>query len=140
MLAARAGDGRFPASPYRFPAPATLEEPWPVGQWRPVLPAYANDPSAWVKDVRPFLIDGPARFGSSGPSPLTSRQCAREFNEVKLIRPVNSAVRNNDQTDAALFWAEGPLIWTRVTRQLSSARGLHTADGARLLARLYLTA
>jgi PAP2 superfamily len=138
MLAARADDGRFPANPYRFPAPATLEEPWPLGQWRPVGSATANDPAAWVKDVTPFLIDDPGRFGSGGPNPLGGRRYAREFNEVKLLGAVGSERRSDDQTDAARFWMEGPAIWTRVTRQLAS--GLSPADGARLYARLYLPA
>ena len=38
------------------------------GQWRPVLPAFVNDPGAWVKDVRPFLIRDPARYGTDGPA------------------------------------------------------------------------
>src|SRR5262249_49990612 len=48
--------------------------------------------------------------------------------------------RTADQTDAARFWAEGPLIWTRVARELSTSRGLQDADDARLFARMYLTA
>ena len=139
MLAARAGDGRFPATPYRFPAPATLADPWPVGQWRPVGSATANDPSAWVKDVTPFLITDPGRFGSGGPNALTSRRYAREFDEVKRVGALTSESRSIDQTDAARFWAEGPAIWTRATRQLAGARGLSVADSARLFARLYLT-
>ena len=65
MLAARAGDGRGGA--YRFPAPATPQDPWPNGQWRPVLPSFINDPAAWIKDVRPFLIRDPMRYASAGP-------------------------------------------------------------------------
>ena len=64
MLAARAGDGRGGA--YRFPAPATPQARG-RGEWRPVLPAFVNDPAAWVKDVRPFLIRDPARYASDGP-------------------------------------------------------------------------
>ena len=138
MLAARADDGRNPTSPYRFPAPATLEEPWPVGQWRPVGSATANDPAAWVKDVTPFLIEDPDRYASDGPNPLTSRRYAREFNEVKSLGSATSERRSTDQTDAARYWMEGPIIWTRVTRQLSA--GLAPADAARLYARLYLPA
>ena len=136
MLAAREDDGRFPANPYRFPAPATLDEPWPAGQWRPVGSATANDPAAWVKDVAPFLIEDPDRFGSDGPNPLAGRRYAREFDEVKTLGSATSARRSADQTDAARYWMEGPIIWTRVTRQL--ADGLAPADAARLYARLYL--
>jgi hypothetical protein len=139
MLAGRANDGRFPANAFRFPAPATPTDPWPAGQWRPTPPAFVNDPFAWVKDVKPFLIVDPARSRSAGPNALTSRRYAREFNEVKQLGSLTSRARTADQTDMARFWAEGPAIWTRITRQLSAARGLQAADNARLFAMLYLT-
>ncbi|MGH9248680.1 MAG: PA-phosphatase, partial [Acidimicrobiales bacterium] len=56
MLAARADDGRF--GPFRFPVGT---EP---GEWRPVLPAFVNDPNGWVARVTPFLIEGPEQFRS----------------------------------------------------------------------------
>jgi hypothetical protein len=139
MLAARANDGRFPIDGFRFPAPAAPDDLWPVGQWRPTPTAFVNDPFAWVKDVEPFLIDDPARFRSAGPDKLTSPKYAREFDEVKQVGSLTSSTRTADQTDMARFWAEGPAIWTRVARQLSTARGLREADNARLFAMLYLT-
>lgn len=137
MLTARTGDGRFGA--YRFPAPATPADPWPVGQWRPAAPTFANDPAAWIKDVRPFIIGAPARYGSRGPDPVTSRRYAREFDEVKDVGSATSTTRTPDQTDQARFWAEGPQPWTRVARQLALDRGLSAADSARMFARLYMT-
>ena len=59
-------------------------------RWRSVLPAFVNDPFAWVKDVRPFLVEEQDRFRSDGPDALTSRRYAREFNEVKRIGFVTS--------------------------------------------------
>ena len=102
MLAARTGDGRGGA--YRFPAPATASDPWPIGQWRPVLPAFGNDPGAWVKDVRPFLIEDPQRYLSQSPHPLTSRAYAREFNEVKAVgaRELDGADGRPDRPGALL--------------------------------------
>jgi hypothetical protein len=137
MLAAREDDGRF--GPYRFPAPPDETAPWPVGQWRPTPTAFVNDPNAWVKDVRPFLIRDPERYASDGPNPLTSRRYAREFNEVKTLGSATSSTRTADQTDAARFWAEGPIIWTRVARDLSARARLTPAGNARLFAKLYLT-
>ena len=137
MLAARTGDGRGGA--YRFPAPATPQDPWPVGRWRPVLPSFGNDPAAWIKDVRPFLIRDPARYATKGPYALTSKQYAREFNEVKAIGSLASTKRTADQTDQARFWAEGPQPWTRAARQLAIDRGLPTIETARMFAMLYTT-
>ena len=133
MLAVRKGDGRF--GPYRFPVPATPS----AGQWRPVLPAFGNDPAAWIKDVRPFLIGDPARYGTDGPAPLTSRRYTREFDEVKAVGSLNSATRTADQTDQARFWAEGPQPWTRVARRLAIDRGLRSSETARMFALMYTT-
>jgi hypothetical protein len=131
MLAARKNDGRF--GTYRFPV---LTNP-AAGEWRPTLPMSANDPAAWVKDVRPFLIRDPARYAGPPADSLTSKSYTREFNEVKSLGAVNSAKRTADQTDQARFWAEGPQLWTRIARQLSANHGLRSADNARMFAMLY---
>ena len=133
MIAARTGDGRF--GPFRF---LVGSEP---GQWRPVLPAFVNDPNAWVAQVRPFLIDSPAQFRSDGPNALDSKRYAREFAEVKSIGSLNSTTRTADQTDMARFWAENALaMWSRVFRQLSAGHSLGTAENSRFFAMMYLTA
>ncbi|MGH9191670.1 MAG: vanadium-dependent haloperoxidase [Acidimicrobiales bacterium] len=132
MLAARADDGRF--GPFRFPVGT---EP---GEWRPVLPAFVNDPNGWVARVTPFLIEGPEQFRSRGPHALTSRRYAKEFAEVKAIGSLTSASRSADQTDASRFWAENAVaMWSRIARQLSTERHLGSVDNARLFARLFLT-
>src|SRR6266705_6089322 len=54
MLTARTNDGRFGPSPTPYPiAP---------GIWRPTPPNFANDPSPWVGNVRPFLLPSAAMF------------------------------------------------------------------------------
>jgi hypothetical protein len=139
MLAARASDGRGGA--YRFPAPVppTSTDPWPVGQWRPVLPAFANDPAAWVKDVKPFLIRDASHFAGPPPYSLASKRYARDFEEVVSVGSSTSTTRTADQTDQARFWAEGPQPWTRVARQLAIDRGLRSSETARMFAMLYTT-
>ncbi|HET8951025.1 MAG TPA: vanadium-dependent haloperoxidase [Solirubrobacteraceae bacterium] len=133
MIAARTGDGRF--GTFRF---AVGSGP---GVWRPVLPAFVNDPAAWLAHVKPFLIEDPADFRSAGPLELTSNRYATEFNEVKAIGASNSSVRTDDQTHAARYWAENPpQTWSRILRTLSAQQGLSLVDNARLYATLYLTA
>jgi PAP2 superfamily len=133
MITARANDGRFGA--FRF---AVGSGP---GVWRPVLPAFGNDPNAWLKDLRPFLIEDPARFRSKGPLALTSRRYAREFDEVKSLGSLTSAERTADQTHAARYWAENPpATWSRIFRTLSAQQGLTLVENARLYAMLYMTA
>ena len=132
MLAARQGDGRFGS--FRFPVGL---EP---GQWRPVLPAFVNDPAAWVAQVRPFLIERPSQFRSEGPNPIRSAEYAAEFAEVKALGSLTGSSRTPDQTDMARFWAEHPpAMWSRIFRQLAASHELGVADSARFFAMLYLT-
>ena len=133
MIAARTQDGRFGA--FRF---SVGSEP---GAWRPVLPAFVNDPNAWLKDLKPFLIEDPAAFRSKGPLKLESQKYAREFDEVKSLGELTSTERSDDQTHAARYWAENPpATWSRVFRTLSAQEGLTLTENARLYAMLYMTA
>jgi hypothetical protein len=134
MIAARTADGRF--GPFRFP------EVFLPGKWRVPLPGGANDPNAWVKDVKPFLIEEASQFRSSGPYELTSRKYAREFDEVKTLGTASVPnARTADQTHAALYWAENPpRTWNRIFNTLSTTQGVSLVDNARLFAELYLTA
>jgi hypothetical protein len=133
MLAARAGDGRF--GPFRF---ATGSR---AGTWRPVLPAFVNDPFAWLARMKPFLIESAAQFRSDGPNALTSAEYAEEFAEVKSLGSQKGSARTAEQTDMARFWAEHPpAMWSRVFRALAAEHELDDAAGARLFAMLYLTA
>ena len=131
MIAARTGDGRF--GPYRFPVGSA------PGEWRPVLPEFVNDPNAWVAQVEPFLMKSPSQFRSRGPYDLDSRRYAREFEEVKQLGSDTSTARSADQTEAARFWSEGPIIMTRLARDLSVRFRLSIADNARMFAMQYLT-
>lgn len=134
MIAARTADGRFGL--FRF-----LSGTGP-GVWKPPLPPFASDPNAWVKDVKPFLIERASQFRSDGPYKLTSRKYAQEFNEVKSVGAAGVIPgRTTDQSEAALYWAENPpRTWNRIVNSLSTTRGVSLVDNARLFAELYLTA
>ena len=133
MIAARTDDGRFGTPGFQVgTAP---------GVWRPVLPAFVNDPNAWLRDVDPFLIRGSSQFRSAGPSPLTSRRYARDFEEVRSLGSATNSGRTADQTLAAQYWAENPAVtWNRTFRTLSAQQGLALVDNARFFAVLYMTA
>ena len=124
MIAARTNDGRF--GPFRFTIGTT------PGAWRPTPPGFANDPNAWLKDVKPFLIESSSQFRSEGPQELTSHQYAKEFAEVKSIGSLTSTTRTADQTLAANYWAEHPTrTWSRIFRTLAAQERLSTAESAR---------
>lgn len=131
MIAARTADGRFGAPGFAVGLGA--------GQWRPVLPAFVNDPIAWLKDIKPFLIESSAQFRSAGPYELTSRKYAKEFDEVKELGSLASTSRTADQTAASRYWANNPVRnFNRIVTDISTRFGLSTAEDARLFAMVYL--
>ncbi|MFL5962360.1 MAG: vanadium-dependent haloperoxidase [Gaiellaceae bacterium] len=133
MLAARASDGRY--GPFRFTAGTS------VGQWRPEPSTQVGDPNAWLKDVTPFAIGDPARYGTLGPDDLTSKKYAEDFNEVKALgRKVDSS-RTTAQTELANFWAVNPpRLWSGIMRTLATQQALSTVDSARYYALSFMAA
>lgn len=131
MLAARADDGflaSFDFGPHIGTGP---------GQWNPT----GLDPDPWVGNLEPFLIDRPDQFRSEGPLDVTSAAYAEEYNEVKRLGAIDSSVRTEDQTNAAIFWQSAPAaFWNRLARDLSGAHGLDAVDEARFLAIVNLSA
>jgi hypothetical protein len=141
MIAARRDDGRFGPSQW-VPNSAP-------GHWQPLLPNGTSplDPTPWVGDVQPFLLESSSQFRTAGPNALTSAAYTADFNEVKTLGgdgTVTATARTADQTHNAVFWqsAGGPaLLWSGVARQLAEdpAHALDNADSARLLAMMNLS-
>jgi hypothetical protein len=132
MLANRVGDGRF-GTP-GFPVGSL------PGQWRPVGPAFLNDPNGWVRNVKPFTLPTGEYFHTSGPAALTSAQYTAEFNEVKAIGRVDSATRTAAQTQLA-NWSAGhpvPMIYAGM-RQVAASKGLTITEQARFHAMTSMT-
>ena len=127
MLTNRMNDGRFGPSPTPYPlAP---------GVWRPTPPNFANDPSPWVGNVRPFLVPSAEMLRTDGPNPLTSAAYAEDLNEIKDVGSLTSITRTADQTDAAIFWQDQAMaLWNRIFRALSANQNLNIVDSARLFA------
>jgi PAP2 superfamily len=132
LLAARAGDGRF--GPFRFTV-GTLP-----GEWRPT--SGVNDPLAWLKDVTPFVLRDPDLFRARAPHGLRTRAYAADFNEVKAVGSVGSAVRTPGQTAAAQYWGltNATATISSILRSVANGQGGTLADHARLLARAYTNA
>ncbi len=131
MIDSRQGDGRFGPSPW-VPNSA-------AGHWQPLVNPNGTlqlDPTPWVGNVRPFLMQSQSQFRTAGPAlPLTSAAWAADFNEVKLLGRSNSLVRTSDQTYIARWWqSPPPYTWNAVARDLVNAAGTSVADSARLFA------
>jgi hypothetical protein len=138
MIAARQDDGRFGPSPW-MPNGA-------AGHWQPLLNAdgsQALEPTPWVGEVKPFLMQSASQFRTDGPLPLGSAAWAADFNEVKSLGRADSAVRTPDQTHIARFWQSNvPPTWNAVTRSLveDPSNGIGLVDSARLFAMQNLAA
>ena len=137
MIAAREGDGRFGPSQW-VPNPAP-------GHWQPLVnPATGQpilDPTPWVGGVQPFLMQSSSQFRTAGPLALGSAAYAAEFNEVKALGSINSAVRTATQTYIARWWQSTPVAsWNAVARDLIGREAVNIVDSARLLAMTNLSA
>ena len=129
IIALRANDGRT----------ATVAEPpngTEPGEWRrtgtnPAAPAV----TPYVGQVTPFLVDSPEQFRPKGPNRLDSHAYAVEFERTRLYGAKTGSLRDDDQTEIALFWTENTLRqYNRALRVLAGDLGLSVVDSARLFA------
>lgn len=129
IIALRACDGSFPAS---FPAFTGSNE---IGVWRPTGPAFAPMLAPWLGNVTPFTLTRPSQFRSDAPPALTSREYARDYNEVKALGALNNSARTPEQTDQAHFWAGNfGVMMNRLARDLAAAHVSEIAETSRLFA------
>ncbi|MEY2843189.1 MAG: hypothetical protein RI920_1226, partial [Pseudomonadota bacterium] len=113
-----------------------------LGTWRPTGPMYlvAQDPQ-WGS-VTPFALTSGDEFRASAPPALDSATYAAALNEVQSVGSVNSTTRTADQTQQALFWADGggsytpPGHWVDIASQVALAKGQSLSANARLMAQL----
>lgn len=105
------------------------------GQWR-FTPGndFAFAPG-W-SDVTPFVLKAASQFRPGPPYAVTSKQYAKDFNEVKRLGGDGvhtPSARTADQTQVALFWVESsPLRWNRIARTVAIKKGLDLWQSARL--------
>ena len=114
------------------------------GVWQPLpgpFGAPACDPSPWVKDAKPFVVQSASQFRTAGPYPLGSAAYAADYNEVKEIGSLTSTTRMPGQTYAAAFWNTYPAAnYNAIARRFVDQFSLDVSDSARLFAMLDLTA
>jgi hypothetical protein len=69
------------------------------------------------------------------PPALTSREYAKDYNEIKTIGALDNSSRTADQTDIAHFWNTNyGVTWNRALRDISDAHIDNIADSSRLFA------
>jgi membrane-associated phospholipid phosphatase len=120
------------------PAPPSSEP----GDWRPTTPAYAPYLLPQWGFVKPFAIPRIDFFRPGGPPALTSAKYAADYNEVKALGEKDESTRTPEQTQIALFWADGagtstpPGHWNLIAQDVSAARRNTMQQNARLFALL----
>jgi hypothetical protein len=94
-----------------------------------ILPHWGN--------VTPFVLWSRSGLEFQGPPAITSKEFARDFEEVKSVGARNSTTRTADQTAAAIFWTVQTAVpWHAAARAASAATRLSITANARLFALL----
>ena len=110
------------------------------GFWVPTPPGFAPFLLPQWGFVTPFCMVGGAQFRPPPPPGLDSAQWASDYNTTKDLGSATSPTRTADQTEIALFWADGsgsetpPGHWNSIAQIIAAARGNTLEQDARLFA------
>ena len=130
IIALRACDGSFPN-----PQPPPFIGGTAPGVWRPTPPGNLPMLTPWLGNVTPFMLTRPSQFRAEPTPALTSREYARDYNEVKALGALENSTRTAQQTDLAHFWAANYLVlWNQVLRDIATANVEEISESARLFA------
>ena len=113
------------------------------GAWQPLVgpTGFLCDPTPWVRNAVPFLVNSASQFRTAGPLPLASAAYAADFNEVKAIGSLNSTTRTLEQSHIAAFWQSNPAAnYNAVARRFVDEQSLDVRDSALLFAMIDLNA
>jgi PAP2 superfamily len=134
ILAARANDGWN----------ATVPPPGGSGPgvWVPTPPLYLPYALPQWGFVTPFAMSSSSQFRPPGPPSLDSEQYGADYEEVKELGAAVGSTRTEEQTEIALFWADGagtetpPGHWNSIAQIIADERGNTLEQNARLFALL----
>jgi hypothetical protein len=134
ILAARANDGSDAIVP-----PPGGSGP---GVWVPTPLAFAPYLLPQWGFVTPFGMSSSSQFRPPGPPSLDSEQYAADYNEVKELGAALGSTRTAEQSQIALFWADGagtetpPGHWNSIAQIIAAGQGNTLEENARLFALL----
>lgn len=130
LIAARTGDGLEANVPY---TPGSGP-----GVWQPTPPKFGPALTPWLAQMRPFTMTAASQFLPAGPTSLASEEWADDYNEVRILGELDSAVRTPQQTEIGLFWTEHTgQQYARAFNYLAENYKLDVNDSARLMAVLW---
>ena len=134
IFAARATDG------------STATVPLPSGSgpgyWGPTPPAFAAYLLPQWGFITCFAMTDHSQFRPPGPPALDSVKWSEDYNEVKALGAAVGSTRTPEQTQIALFWADGagtetpPGHWNSIAQEIGAARANTLEENARLFALL----
>src|SRR3954467_8066428 len=113
------------------------------GDWQPLTGASGLlcDPTPWVRNAVPFLVQSADQFRTAGPYPLNSPAYALDLNEIEGLGSIDSTTRTTEQTHLAAFWQSNPAgNYNGVARRFVDQLSLSTRDSALLFAMIDLNA
>jgi PAP2 superfamily len=134
ILAARANDGWNASIP-----PPGGSGP---GVWVPTPPAFLPYALPQWGFVTPFAMSSSSQFRPPGPPSLDSQQYADDYDEVKELGAAVGSTRTEEQTEIALFWADGagtetpPGHWNSIAQIIADEQDNTLEQNARLFALL----
>jgi len=132
IIAQRVGDGRN--------AKVTFDRPLEPGVWRPTPPANAPMSHPWLGYVEPLMLKSGDQFDPGKPPSLTSKQYAKDFNEVKSVGSATSTTRTAAQSALATFYSGGPIQQFRIALEdQAKERELDIVDSARMYAAVHMS-
>ncbi|MBV9249289.1 MAG: vanadium-dependent haloperoxidase [Acetobacteraceae bacterium] len=111
------------------------------GDYQSTPPNFPKQPqfTHWSR-VTPFALESASQFRPGGPPRLTGDRYSDAFDQVKLLGIAGSTFATPDQALTGRFW-NGAIqnYWNEIAQTASLARGLTTAQNARLFALLNLS-
>jgi hypothetical protein len=134
ILALRSADGANAVVAY---TPGT--EP---GDWNRTFPGFLPPLLTQWPSVTPFAMTSGSQFRPEAPPALDSAEYAAAVDEVMRLGRLNSPTRTSEQTEVAIFWADGggtftpPGHWNQIAADVALAQGNTLAENSRLFALL----
>ncbi|QDV81346.1 PAP2 superfamily protein [Stieleria magnilauensis] len=136
MLSLRANDGSSGVSKY---APSNE-----VGDWNRTYPNFLPPLIPHWRNVTPFGLNSPGQFRPDPPPAVSSQEYADAVDEVMDLGRLDSRGRTEDQTEIAIFWADGsgtftpPGHWNQIAADVVLEQDNSLLENARIFALLNL--